>query len=267
MDVHIPYILPEKYLNKFNISSEDAINMNKKIYEKLYHNDLIRFSSKEINQLIKLYTAEVHYADEMIKDLLNKIDNLDLLQNTLVIVTADHGDEFLEHGDISHKPKLYNELLHIPLIFYSPSLSAGVRIDTTVSLLDLGPTILEILGIRKPNQWIGESLLPLILGNKRSDRLVISEVAFPPSGRKVSIIISPWKYIVTKAGDKDTYELYNLKEDPRELNNLSNKMPKLVKEFSKIASRHILYEEKTCFLKRFRKIKQKILSNNVERTR
>lgn len=247
MDVHIPYLPSQKHLRdlSINISDKEVLALNKKLYFNIYKSSEISFTKSEIEKIISLYDAEIRYVDEAIKLFLDKIDEMGLLDSTLVIITSDHGEEFLEHKGIVHGRKLYDELLHVPLIVYSPKLERNIQVDEVVSLIDVAPTILEISGFKKPKEWLGESLLPLMNSNKRkSDNGIISETFFA-DGRKFSYRTKHWKFIFTERNEgEELYELYNLKEDPGELYNLGNKETELVREFVSKIREHISMEER-----------------------
>jgi len=248
MDVRMGYLPPEKCLEYYTHFSSSLPNkarireLSEKVYRTLYAAKE-RFSDDEIKLLIDLYDAEVRYVDEHIKLLLDNARKMRLLDETLVIITADHGDEFLEHGDIGHHSKLYDELLHVPLIIYAPELDKNIVIDDLVSLLDLAPTILDILNIKKPEQWVGESLLTLIEGKRTRENMGVISEALVYGRRRIAYRTKKWKLIVDEG--KNTYELYNLEEDPKELNNVAEEYPNLVEEFSLKIRKHILMEEKT----------------------
>ena len=81
----------------------------------------------------------------------------------MVVVTADHGEEFGEHGGLTHGRTLYDELLHVPLVVTAPGVVPGA-VDAPVSLLDIGPTVLELVGLLRPVAFEGRSLVPLMHG-------------------------------------------------------------------------------------------------------
>lgn len=243
MDVHLPYLPPKKVFNLqkyLTCNRKEAEKLNEKIFKNIYEKKL-KIENDELEKIIELYDAEIMYVDESIRSILDELKKLNLLDSTLIIVTADHGDEFLEHGDIAHTPKLYDELLHVPLIFYAPELGKNIIINDLISLIDLAPTILDILKIEKPKEWMGESLLPLIKGERKSEKGVISEIFH--NGRKTSYRTKKWKFIVDE--EKNAYELYNLTKDPRELNNVAEIYPNIAEEFSLKIREHILMEERT----------------------
>ena len=250
MDVHMPYIPKIEYIKQIGSSlpDETKINaLNKKLYQKYLgyggtYNKSVNISKDELKVIIDLYDAELMYTDEAIGFLLEEITRMGLLNNTLVIVTADHGDEFLEHGGVVHSPKLYDELLHVPLIFYAPELGESMVINDLVSLIDLAPTIVDILNIRKPEKWLGKSLFPLIKGEKaRKDNTVISE-AFANGKRKIACRIKKWKLILDE--EKNAYELYDLENDEKEKNNVAGENLDFVKYLGFKIEKHISMENK-----------------------
>ena len=129
-------------------------------------------STKEINELINLYDGEIRYVDYSIKSLLEELEEIDALEGTALILTADHGDEFGEHGDFAHHhAKLYEELIHVPLIISNTEYK-NIVIDEPVSLLDIFPTILDLVGIHAKERKVefqGEILIRLINREKKGE--------------------------------------------------------------------------------------------------
>lgn len=225
MDPHYPYN-PPSYIGNIPPKKE-KLNKIKKGNG---------YSPKDKEPLINLYDGEIRYTDFWIEKLLDELKNLELLKNTAIIITADHGEEFFEHGDIHHPSKLYNELLHVPLLVYHPNMKSK-KVKTPVELLDISPTILDILNLEYPKSFLGESLL-----QKRDFSPVISEVSNETNNweidldvRKTSCIIGDWKYIM---GQKNNNELYNLKNDSLEQNNLVGSHPKLEDELKTVIQKH-----------------------------
>jgi arylsulfatase A-like enzyme len=241
MDVHFPYLPSSKYIN---YNKREVISLNRKIIKHCIKGNRADISESELKQIIKLYDVEIGYVDNSVALFLDEVEKLGLLSNTLIIITADHGDEFLEHGDTFHFQKLYDELLHVPLIFYAPELGEKKVIDDLVSLLDLSPTILDILGIEKPKKWLGESLLPLIKGDKRrTNNAVTSEVSCSNCKRKISYRMKKWKLIWDE--ERDFYELYDLEKDSKEIKNIAEEKPDIVKYLSSKIKEHVSMEDKT----------------------
>lgn len=170
-----------------------------------------------LEYLIALYDSEISYVDYHLRHLLYK---LGLDKNSLIIITSDHGEEFLEHGSLGHAHTLYQELIHVPLIIKLPFPSKypiNSVIDEPVSIIDIMPTILGFSGITIPTEIKGKNLLEegKWLRKEKRDYL-FSELS---RWRRIKTVLNKnWKYIFhykTKKG-----ELYNITKDPREFNNL-----------------------------------------------
>lgn len=180
-------------------------------------------SQADLTLLRLLQAEEISYSDHHIGKIVAELKAHKLLDKTLVIVTADHGEEFWEHGALGHTSTLYDELLRIPLVVYSPLGKMNNLIETPVSQLDLLPTILDCLGITSTIQGLsGRSLKSIIdgeQGNARNVRQLYSEVSYKTHKgvvefNKISVFDQPWKLILDR--NNRQYELYNLKVDPQE---------------------------------------------------
>lgn len=173
---------------------------------------------RDMDFYISQYDGAIRFVDEQIGILLDGIGKLKLNENTIIIITADHGESMGEHNlYFSHGRFLYDELLKVPLIIKVSNLIPKVKvIKTQVKLLDVMPTILDILGIRPKRRIEGASLLPLIHGKENKS---LSPFAFSYiNTERYSIRTEGYKLICFKSENK--YELYNLKDDPKELDNL-----------------------------------------------
>ncbi|MCP4606686.1 MAG: sulfatase-like hydrolase/transferase [Proteobacteria bacterium] len=169
-----------------------------------------------MNYLVAAYLSEIRYTDEAIK---KALDILGIDDQTLVIITADHGEEIFDHGRLGHRHSLYQELLHVPLVIRLPGkLRAGTVVDTPVSSVDILPTVLDLLNLPVPEDLLGVSLKPLIEGKKIPPRPLYSEVR-NRKGVERCLFEYPWKLIYKYKTQE--VELYNLKTDPKEKNNLA----------------------------------------------
>jgi arylsulfatase A-like enzyme len=193
----------------------------------------------KIDQFITAYDSEILYTDQAIGVLLEKAVNLD---NTLVIITSDHGEEFGEHNGF-HQMTPYDEMLHVPLILSAPMFQHSVRISQQASLIDIAPTIVDLLRLEPVEDFMGKSLLPVIRGEEQEERTVISEywpyiVQEDPSqeGKVFVIQRGGWK-LINKEGEN--VELYHLKRDPREKRNLIGESPEKVEELQKALLKHL----------------------------
>ncbi len=255
LDPHGPYNPPDELYLRFA--------------ESLYPNplDLYRYVRQNIVSLVKdgfgpgdvrfedmvtRYDAEIAHTDQSIELLFTHLDNLNLLKNTLVVITADHGEEFLEHGYVEHAWTLYNESLHIPFIVWAPAVIAPKRIAELVSTVDMLPTILAIMAIPHTRSDFDGNCLFTRKGKgfrfTPPDKPFIAELLIQHRNIIRAVIQDDWKYIAAlkwlqtqdragalsqmkqiegnKASHLDIWntvvheELYNLSKDPQEKNNL-----------------------------------------------
>ncbi len=108
-----------------------------------------------------LYDASINYVDDVMRAFFGSLEVLGVLENTVIIITSDHGEEFLEHGKLAHE-QVYNECLHVPLIILDPASEGGRRIPEIVRTIDLAPTIFDLTRVPPPNPMSGVSLVPLL---------------------------------------------------------------------------------------------------------
>ncbi len=169
--------------------------------------------------LRNLYHEEITYTDRALMRLYNYLKEKNILDDTLIIFVADHGEELAERGWIGHTKTLYNELINVPLIISGKNIKPR-QVSTNISQIDILPTILDFLKIENTNLQ-GVSLLR----EEIPTRNLFSEVTFSSSkhikdANKVSVVNKNNKLIFDR--DKKTYEFYDLDTDKDELNNLIN---------------------------------------------
>ena len=204
--------------------------------------------------LVDLYDDRIKDVDRILGRLLERLQAGGFLQDTVVVLTADHGEEFREHGGWVHGAKLYDELLRVPLLIKGPGLPQGVVVPEQVGLIDLAPTTLDLLGLTdKVDTFQGNSFLPWL----RRDRdgppkefVYSSEVhvggRWPPiwgedhKNKRLYRIRScrseGWKYIWDEEEDQE--ELYDLGLDPGETNNLAGVHPERLRQLRMAAREH-----------------------------
>jgi arylsulfatase A-like enzyme len=178
------------------------------------------FDTSEKDPALARYDSAIGYVDAHLRELYEK---LGWHRDTLLVVLADHGEEFGEHGGHGHdNNQLYGELLHVPLLFYWPGVIAPRRIVAPVNLVDVRPT-LEQLATGKPPETPGDghSLLPLLDGETLPERNLFAirwtESENPPLVRKAAMR-ERWKYIASAPGGRE--ELYDLLADPYDQHDL-----------------------------------------------
>jgi arylsulfatase A-like enzyme len=131
---------------------------------------------RDLHHALALYDAEIHWVDRHVGEVLDQIATLGLEENTIVVVTSDHGDEFFEHGSIGHRSTLYAELCHIPMVIRVPGLGAkGQRVTGLARSYDIAPSLLDWCGLPPLSEAQGQSLSPLLLG-KPDERTVLQRI-------------------------------------------------------------------------------------------
>jgi arylsulfatase A-like enzyme len=184
-----------------------------------------RINSDDIQHLRNLYIGEVRYIDNKIGELMAKIESLGLKDNTFVIITSDHGEEFWEHEGILHGGTLYQEVMNVPLIMRLPGvIPERSRLEPLVRLIDVMPTILAVQGIPFEKHIQGKDLMPVILGGETEDRESFSE-SLLYFGEKKAFFDGRYKMIHTLNTGKK--ELYDLESDPKEKENLFYSEPEI----------------------------------------
>jgi len=181
-----------------------------------------------------LYDGEIAYVDLLMGDFRNFMEEKNLLDKTLIIFTGDHGESLGEHKESAHGFFIYDSDIRVPLIIRFPENKfQGSVITNQVRSIDIMPTILNILGGRSPESVQGESMLPLILGKQGGEALsAYSETYWPRYhygwSELKSLRKGQYKFI-----DAPKPELYDILEDPGELNNLVNKNAALAHEMKR----------------------------------
>lgn len=167
-----------------------------------------------------LYAGGLRRADDVLADFLTYLIQ-ELPKSTLLIITSDHGEEFMEHGTVLHS-ELYRTITHVPLMIRLPGgEAAGTRIARSVGLIDLLPTVLDVCGLENPAPMSGRSLLPVIRGESASYRpYVFSEFEHKTVGRRLSVLDDRYHLVVDRK--KGTHELYRHDDDPYEQRDLWN---------------------------------------------
>jgi arylsulfatase A-like enzyme len=167
------------------------------------------------------YDSEVAFADREVGRLLDWLHTSGFADDSIVILTADHGEAFLEHGMDFHGNRPYSEQIHIPLVVWARGLEPG-RTTTPANIIDIAPTVLEYLQLPPMPRAEGSSLF----SSKPADRPIFSETPLNIVDGPFfafSVTQSRWRLIYDVIGN--TTELYDLEQDPRELHNLADSEP------------------------------------------
>ena len=183
-----------------------------------------------LERLERLYDGEIAYTDSEVGRLLAGLRDLELEQETVVVLTSDHGEEFLDHGGFEHGHTLYSELTHVPLLLRWPAGPAGRRVKAGVRHLDVAPTLCELTGVEADAGFAGRSLLGL-LGDERAHRPVWAHGNFWGSPLR-SFRVGEYKLILPARGGNGAPELYHWTQDPGEREDLARAHPERVERLS-----------------------------------
>jgi arylsulfatase A-like enzyme len=171
--------------------------------------------------VVALYDGGIHFTDGLFGRFMALLDQLALLDEVIVVVFSDHGEEFWDHGSVIHSHTVYEELIHVPMLWRLPNQKfAGRRISSPVRLMDLAPTALELLGLTPPPSFQGRSFSNLMEGGKEEVRPALSEMHALQSWTEF-----PWKRIEDFGGGRP--QLFNLQEDPGEQHNIHDSHPEI----------------------------------------
>jgi len=200
LDPHEPYTPPAEHAQLF--ASAD--------YDSPY---------PEVRRDLPLYDGEIHYVDSAVGRVLDSLAAAGLEDNTIVLLTSDHGEAFGEHGalDRHHGLTLFDDQLHVPLIVRAPGrLKEGVRVTAQVRLVDVLPSLLELMGLEPSGLLQGHSLLKLARGGADPNLDAVAAWGYRPLK---ALRTPPWKLIVDHRSGQTS--LYNLAADPLEQHDVS----------------------------------------------
>lgn len=242
-DPHGPYDPIEKFKKKIllvleKLPKKESFYSKSKVRE---FNKLVRgknFSDYEHFYIKALYKAEVESVDERVGCIIQALKHRKLLEKTFIVLTADHGEMFGEHGRLGHGHDYYEELIHIPLIIMGPGIPQGKREKTAVSHLDLIPTLKDLLGVKYADNIQGKSYSALFYGGSIRDRVLYFDRISNTVTKKVdsdALLMNGYKLIVNKKNNQYVFELFNLSDDPGEIKDISDENLEIVqKMFKKI---------------------------------
>lgn len=237
LDPHGPYTPPAPYntmfvndefynpLLKVNLDYTPMKGLNKNYVlgaVPLYQQGALKGNPKknELDFYISQYDGEIRYLDEEIKKLINFMKVKGLLENTIIVFTSDHGEGLGEHNYyFEHGWFAYQDQVSVPLFIYIPNTKKSMKIPEPVELLDLAPSLVELLEIPVPKDFQGKSLLPVLKGKKRKTGFIYSQTPKEYPEFYKTLRLGKWKYIIDRDGKE---EFYNLARDPAEVVNLAD---------------------------------------------
>lgn len=240
-DTHTPYTPPGRYVKIHGKAKDDGTQTIEEMLSQIGNSEsrnYIRYcmkGAKKTSEAIARYDGAIAFVDDEMGRLIEALRETGILEQTLIIVTSDHGESLTEHGIYFGHHGLYDETIHVPLIVRADGLPKNKRVKGLVQHVDVVPTILDFLGIETEIAFDGKSLLPLICDEARRLRPAIySEEA--QIERKRAIRTDAYKYIGALSEEDAVCrwcgyvhggmeELYDLKRDPGETNNIITENP------------------------------------------
>ena len=171
IDPHVPYKPPQSFLSMYDADAYAGpvdFRATNELLEKIKLGSL-HINERDKTHLRALYDAEITYHDVHFAALMQGLEQRGLVQDTAVVITADHGEEFWDHGSVGHGHSVYDELLHVPLIMRIPGLTQHKQqVPDAVGLVDVMPTVLDALGQEIPPYLVGHSFMPELRGQGQS---------------------------------------------------------------------------------------------------
>lgn len=226
-DIHLPYDPPAPYDTMFlpdyegPVTGKSTLEICRKLrrlFEQEYFRGDVPLTESDRRKIVALYDGAIRHVDGFIGRVVALLEERGLLEHTVLVLVSDHGEEFWDHGSVLHSHTLYQELVHVPLIWRLPGARfGGRRVPALVRNMDVAPTILDLLAISAPSTFQGRSLLSLMRGEAAPVVVGIAEM------EKARMIIDPpWKLVLESGGER---RLFHLAADPGEHRDLSGQEP------------------------------------------
>ncbi len=214
-DVHYDYVPPSPFDRMFDPNYTGTVDGRN------FARDLLKLRAlpeRDLEHVRALYDGEIRWVDDWLGKLFVELERRGLDETTLVVVTSDHGEEFLDHGRFGHVQNLYDSALRTPLLVRLPGgLGGERRFAQAVGQLDLAPTLAAAAGIVAPPAWQGRDLMPLLTGR---GELAPADLHADLFGRQRALVAPDgWKAILSRRQHQKSHrslELYELGSDPRE---------------------------------------------------
>ena len=246
-DTHTPYNAPESIYNELKPEGDgkELEKLFASIGNEKWKEYLLKAAGNATTaeEVSAMYDSAIKYVDQEIGRLVKYFKEQGIYENTIFVITSDHGESLIEHGIFFDHHGLYDESIHVPLIFNNLPVE-GKRIKDFVQHIDMVPTLLDILNIPfKESEFDGVSLVPLIRGEVNSLRsFIVAEESY--TEKKIAIRTNKWKYIYSPSKDDATCrycgvihggveELYHLESDPKEMRNIVEEKPEIAKTLRK----------------------------------
>ncbi len=246
---HMPYNPPYPFQANFVRAEYDDGELSRLAKVKgmwAYLAGELKLSERDLRVMSDLYDGEIAFVDYCVGKVTEQLRNLGIINETLIIVTSDHGENLGEHGLIEHSLSMYETTLHVPLLIrYPENFKAGDSLNDLVSLVDITPTILDSCDIRGEIGMLEPQMVSLAREDRPRRKFVAAENERPMNGIRLmrskfptfdtTKIDHPMRAIRTERHKYiwsvgDGAELYDLRDDPGELHNLISEQPEIRNE-------------------------------------
>ena len=216
-DPHYDYIPPERCWRIFDPDYSGTLTGEGMMTNKAINAGM---SKRDLEHLIALYDGEIRFTDENLSKILAEIARRRPVDSSLVVVTADHGEEFFEHGEKGHQKTLYEEVIRVPLVVRWPGhIDAGRVVQDQVRLIDVMPTVLSLAGVPAPTRIEGRDVSPLLRGKALEAAPALCDLQNRPP-QLYAVRTNSHMFIAAQVGHgsqvKFGYQFYDLERDPGE---------------------------------------------------
>jgi arylsulfatase A-like enzyme len=211
-DVHYDYIPPEPFASMFDPGYDGPLN-GQDILGKGFPLDA---RPRDVAHLLALYDGELRFTDTTLARMLDALEQAKVLDRTLIVITADHGEEFLDHGGKGHQQTLWNEVLHVPLVLWARTGLPRTVVPEPVSLADVAPTIVELAGLPALAKANGRSLVPLMHGRTETAHIVYGALYHPRVPRLRLATVRDGSIKMLYDEKTGSWTQYDLASDPQE---------------------------------------------------
>lgn len=248
-DPHLPYTPPSPFndiINKIPFWKKYTLNQD---YMKLISNKA-KMSKNDFEILKSLYNGEISYLDKKICEIVDMFQEFNIINDSIFIVTSDHGENIGDHKLMDHQLCIYDTLLAVPLILYAPEyLPRGIRVKKYIMLKDLYYTIISLAtGIPDEKSILNEKYNQPIIAEYEKPLMTLIQIKekYPHINLErfdkelVALYDNGYKIIQSEKGD---IELYNIENDPFEISDISLKEIKIVREMKKLLENYYLNKE------------------------
>lgn len=231
IDPHSPYRPIDQFKQRIDIDAFDLPKPPNSYGE--YRHGIRELSPAEHAFMKRLYLAEVESVDERVGFIVETLRHKGVLDDTYIIFTSDHGEQFGEHDEWGHgawgrKANYYDVLVRIPLIMSGPGIPRGKRRSDLVSLVDLMPTLVDFFGLDYPHDMQGLSFRSILKGRRDKKRFVYLSDVRPHD--HVDALRQGNTKLIARADDE--FELYDLSNDPAETTDIAANKPKRVRQLA-----------------------------------